>query len=119
MESPRKSGVEVSLRIRRVPEGESGQRTLAAGPARSSWSISPLISRRSPSITGVETAAKPGLPPDTVGSRQKTVPFVGFNELIDSRIQTMSWRVPPAETITGELHVAASLRDFQTSCPVK
>src|SRR5215471_17210544 len=69
-------------------------------------------------MTGVETAEKPGLPPETVGSLQKTAPLVGFNEVTDCLIQTMSWRAPPPQTITGELHVAASLRAFQTSRPV-
>src|SRR3954447_18688950 len=119
MKSSRNNGVEVSLRIRRVPEGVSGQRTLPAGLVWSSSNISPLMSNRSPCRTGVETAEKPGLPPETVGSRQYTAPLVGFKELTDSRIQTMSWRLPPAEMITGELQVADSLNARQTSRPVE
>ena len=42
------NGVEVSLRMRRVPDGVSGQRTFAAGWVRSSWNIKPLTSNRSP-----------------------------------------------------------------------
>src|SRR2546422_11663482 len=67
----------------------------------------------------MDPAEKPGLPPETVASRQYTAPFVGFNEVTDSRIQTISWRVPPAEIITGELHVADSLSALQTSRPVE
>src|SRR2546430_17489171 len=77
------------------------------------------MSRRHAETTGIDAAGKPGLPPEAVGSRQYTAPFVGFNDVTDSRIQTISWRVPPAEIITGELHVADSLSARQTSRPVE
>src|SRR2546423_995037 len=57
--SPRKSAVEVWLRILRAGAFDSGHSTLAAGVSGSSWNIKPPISNRSLWKTGVDTAYSP------------------------------------------------------------
>src|SRR5262249_17266148 len=114
-QSPRRSAVEVWLRILRAGAFDSGQSTFAAGFSESSWNIKPPISSRFLCATGVDTVYSL-----LVGSRCRhhSLPVAGSRLVTDSCVQTMSCFLPPALMTIGELNVSDSSSAFQTSLPV-